>query len=497
MIFEGLSDKLQGALSKLKSKGKLTEKDVKDAMREVKLALLEADVNFKVVKDFIKKVQERCVGQEVMQSLTPAQHVIKIVNEELTTLMGDVQSKVVISPKPPTVIMMVGLQGAGKTITPAQHVIKIVNEELTTLMGDVQSKVVISPKPPTVIMMVGLQGAGKTTTSGKLGSYFKKQGKRPLLVACDVYRPAAIKQLQVVGEKLEIPVFNMGDKESPINIAKAGLSHAIKNNNDLVIIDTAGRLHIDENLMDELKSIKSEVKPHEILLVVDSMTGQDAVNVAESFNEALGVDGVILTKLDGDTRGGAALSIRAVTQKPIKFIGMGEKLDDLEPFHPDRMASRILGMGDILSLIEKAQENIDLDKARELEQKIKKQDLDFEDFLQQMEQIQNIGPLDKILGMMPGIGNIKDQLGDIDLNGKEMKRTKAIIQSMTVEERRNPNILNASRKKRIAKGSGNTVQDVNRLIKQFNEMKKMMKMFTGSQKSMKKRGGFAGLPFFK
>ena len=450
MIFEGLTDKLQGALSKLKSKGKLTEKDVKDAMREVKLALLEADVNFKVVKDFIKKVQERCVGQEVMQSLTPAQHVIKIVDEELTTLMGDVQSKVVIS-----------------------------------------------PKPPTVIMMVGLQGAGKTTTSGKLGSYFKKQGKRPLLVACDVYRPAAIKQLQVVGEKLEIPVFNMGDKESPINIAKAGLSHAIKNNNDLVIIDTAGRLHIDEKLMDELKSIKSEVKPHEILLVVDSMTGQDAVNVAESFNEALGVDGVILTKLDGDTRGGAALSIRAVTQKPIKFIGMGEKLDDLEPFHPDRMASRILGMGDILSLIEKAQENIDLDKARELEQKIKKQDLDFEDFLQQMEQIQNIGPLDKILGMMPGIGNIKDQLGDIDLNGKEMKRTKAIIQSMTVEERRNPNILNASRKKRIAKGSGNTVQDVNRLIKQFNEMKKMMKMFTGSQKSMKKRGGFAGLPFFK
>jgi signal recognition particle subunit SRP54 len=450
MIFEGLSDKLQGALSKLKSKGKLTEKDVKDAMREVKLALLEADVNFKVVKDFIKKVQERCVGQEVMESLTPGQYVIKIVNEELTSLMGDVSSKVVIS-----------------------------------------------PKPPTVIMMVGLQGAGKTTTSGKLGGYFKKQGKRPLLVACDVYRPAAIKQLQVVGEKLDIPVFNMGDKESPINIAKAGLSHAIKNNNDLVIIDTAGRLHIDENLMGELKSIKSEVRPHEILLVVDSMTGQDAVNVAESFNEALGVDGVVLTKLDGDTRGGAALSIRAVTQKPIKFIGMGEKLDDLEPFHPDRMASRILGMGDILSLIEKAQESMDLDKARELEQKIKKQDLDFEDFLQQMEQIQNMGPLDKILGMMPGMGNIKDQLGDVDLNGKEMKRTKAIVQSMTVEERRNPGILNASRKKRIARGSGTSVQDVNRLIKQFNEMKKMMKMFTGSQKSMKKRGGFAGLPFFK
>ena len=450
MIFEGLSDKLQGALGKLKSKGKLTEKDVKDAMREVKLALLEADVNFKVVKDFVKKVQERCVGQEVMSSLTPGQHVIKIVNEELTSLMGDVSSKVMIS-----------------------------------------------SKPPTVIMMVGLQGAGKTTTSGKLGGYFKKQGKRPLLVACDVYRPAAIKQLQVVGEKLDIPVFNMGDKESPINIAKAGLSHAIKHNNDLVIIDTAGRLHIDETLMDELKSIKSEVKPHEILLVVDSMTGQDAVNVAESFNEALGVDGVVLTKLDGDTRGGAALSIRAVTQKPIKFIGMGEKLDDLEPFHPDRMASRILGMGDILSLIEKAQENIDFEKAKELEKKIKKQELDFEDFLEQMEQIQNMGPLDKILGMIPGMGNMKDQLGDVDLNGKEMKRTKAIVQSMTIEERRDPSILNASRKKRIARGSGTTVQDVNRLIKQFNEMKKMMKMFTGSQKSMKKRGGFAGLPFFK
>ena len=450
MIFEGLSDKLQGALGKLKSKGKLTEKDVKDAMREVKLALLEADVNFKVVKDFVKKVQERCVGQEVMSSLTPGQHVIKIVNEELTSLMGDVSSKIMIS-----------------------------------------------PKPPTIIMMVGLQGAGKTTTSGKLGGYFKKQGKRPLLIACDIYRPAAIKQLQVVGDKLDIPVFNMGDKESPVNIAKAGLSHAMKNNHDLVIIDTAGRLHIDETLMDELKSIKSEVKPHEILLVVDSMTGQDAVNVAESFNEALGVDGVVLTKLDGDTRGGAALSIRAVTQKPIKFIGMGEKLDDLEPFHPDRMASRILGMGDILSLIEKAQESIDLDKAKELEQKIKKQDLDFEDFLEQMEQIQNMGPLDKILGMIPGMGNIKDQLGDVDLNGKEMKRTKAIVQSMTIEERRDPSILNASRKKRIARGSGTSVQDVNRLIKQFNEMKKMMKMFTGSQKSMKKRGGLPGLPFFK
>ena len=450
MIFEGLSDKLQGALSKLKSKGKLTEKDVKDAMREVKLALLEADVNFKVVKDFIKKVQERCVGQDVMTSLTPAQHVIKIVNEELTSLMGDVQSKVMIS-----------------------------------------------SKPPTIIMMVGLQGAGKTTTSGKLGNYLKKQGKKPLLVACDVYRPAAIKQLQVVGEKLDIPVFNMGDKESPVNIAKAGLSHAIKNNHDLVIIDTAGRLHIDETLMDELKSIKSEVKPHEILLVVDSMTGQDAVNVSESFDEALGLDGVILTKLDGDTRGGAALSIRAVTQKPIKFIGMGEKLDDLEPFYPDRLASRILGMGDVLSLIEKAQDAIDMEKAKELEQKMKKQDFDFEDFLTQMEQIENMGPLDKVLGMIPGMGNLKNQLGDVDLNGKEMRRTKAIIQSMTLEERRNPQILNASRKRRIAKGSGTSVQDINRLVKQLNEMKKMMKMFMGNQKGIKKRGALSGLPFFK
>ena len=448
MIFEGLSDKLQGALGKLKSKGKLTEKDVKDAMREVKLALLEADVNFKVVKDFVKKVQERCVGQEVMSSLTPGQHVIKIVNEELTSLMGDVSSKIMIS-----------------------------------------------PKPPTIIMMVGLQGAGKTTTSGKLGGYFKKQGKRPLLIACDIYRPAAIKQLQVVGEKLDIPVFNMGDKESPVNIAKAGLSHAMKNNHDLVIIDTAGRLHIDETLMDELKSIKSEVKPHEILLVVDSMTGQDAVNVAESFNEALGVDGVVLTKLDGDTRGGAALSIRAVTQKPIKFIGMGEKLDDLEPFHPDRMASRILGMGDILSLIEKAQESIDLDKAKELEQKIKKQDLDFEDFLEQMEQIQNMGPLDKILGMIPGMGNIKDQLGDVDLNGKEMKRTKAIVQSMTIEERRDPSILNASRKKRIARGSGTSVQDVNRLIKQFNEIEENDEDVYRISKKYEEKGRFSRTSF--
>ncbi|MBF1059100.1 MAG: signal recognition particle protein, partial [Peptostreptococcus sp.] len=341
MIFEGLSDKLQNAFGKLRSKGKLPEADVKTAMREVKMALLEADVNFKVVKDFVKVVQERCVGEEVLKSLTPGQMVVKIVNEELTALMGDVQSKLTYS-----------------------------------------------SQPPTVIMMVGLQGAGKTTTSGKLGGYLKKDGKSPLLVACDVYRPAAIKQLQVVGEKLDLPVFTMGDQVSPVEIAKKALEHAKSHSNDVVIIDTAGRLHVDEVLMQELKDIKTQVNPQEILLVVDSMTGQDAVNVSESFNEILGVDGVVLTKLDGDTRGGAALSIRAVTQKPIKFIGMGEKLDNLEPFYPDRMASRILGMGDVLSLIEKAESALDLEKAKELGQKLKKNEIDFEDFLMQLEQVQ-------------------------------------------------------------------------------------------------------------
>ncbi|MDR1774080.1 MAG: signal recognition particle protein [Clostridioides sp.] len=451
MIFEGLSDKLQNVFGKLKSKGKLTESDIKSAMREVKLALLEADVNFKVVKNFINSVQERCNGQEVMQSLTPGQQIIKIVNDELTKLMGDVNAKIAIS-----------------------------------------------SKPPTIVMLVGLQGAGKTTMSGKLGGYFKKQGKKPLLIGCDVYRPAAIKQLQVVGEKLDIPVFSMGDKENPVDIAKAGVSHAIKKGHDFVIIDTAGRLHIDEVLMEELQNIKSSVNIHEILLVVDAMTGQDAVNVAEHFNDSLGIDGVILTKLDGDTRGGAALSIRAVTSKPIKFVGVGEKLEDIELFHPDRMASRILGMGDVLSLIEKAQETFDLEQAKKLDQKIKKQELDFEDFLEQMEQIQKMGSLDKILGMIPGMGNMKNQLGDVDMNGKEMKRTKAIIQSMTIKERRDPSILNASRKKRIARGSGTSVQDVNRLIKQFNEMKKMMKMFTtNAQRGMKKKGRMGNLPFFK
>lgn len=448
MIFEGLSDKLQNAFGKLRSKGKLTEADVKTAMREVKMALLEADVNFKVVKDFVKVVQERCVGEEVLKSLTPGQMVVKIVNEELTALMGDVQSKLTYS-----------------------------------------------SQPPTVIMMVGLQGAGKTTTSGKLGGYLKKDGKSPLLVACDIYRPAAIKQLQVVGEKLDLPVFTMGDQVSPVEIAKKALEHAKSHSNDVVIIDTAGRLHVDEVLMQELKDIKTQVNPQEILLVVDSMTGQDAVNVSESFNEILGIDGVVLTKLDGDTRGGAALSIRAVTQKPIKFIGMGEKLDNLEPFYPDRMASRILGMGDVLSLIEKAESALDMEKAKELGQKLKKNEMDFEDFLMQLEQVQNLGPLDKLLELVPGMGNIKGQIGDLDSKGKEINRTKAIIQSMTLEERRNPQILNASRKKRIARGSGTSVQDVNRLIKQFNEMKKMMKMFQSSGMMGKmKKGGFPGMP---
>lgn len=448
MIFEGLSDKLQNAFGKLRSKGKLTEADVKTAMREVKMALLEADVNFKVVKDFVKVVQERCVGEEVLKSLTPGQMVVKIVNEELTALMGDVQSKLTYS-----------------------------------------------SQPPTVIMMVGLQGAGKTTTSGKLGGYLKKDGKSPLLVACDVYRPAAIKQLQVVGEKLDLPVFTMGDQVSPVEIAKKALEHAKSHSNDVVIIDTAGRLHVDEVLMQELKDIKTQVNPQEILLVVDSMTGQDAVNVSESFNEILGIDGVVLTKLDGDTRGGAALSIRAVTQKPIKFIGMGEKLDNLEPFYPDRMASRILGMGDVLSLIEKAESALDMEKAKELGQKLKKNEMDFEDFLMQLEQVQNLGPLDKLLELVPGMGNIKGQIGDLDSKGKEINRTKAIIQSMTLEERRNPQILNASRRKRIARGSGTSVQDVNRLIKQFNEMKKMMKMFQSSGMMGKmKKGGFPGMP---
>ncbi|SCY84759.1 signal recognition particle protein [Alkaliphilus peptidifermentans] len=444
MVFEGLAEKLQNTLHKLKGKGKVNEKDVNDAMREVKMALLEADVNFKVVKDFVNKVKERAIGAEVLESLTPGQQIIKIVNDELTILMG------------------------------------------TT-----QSKINFSSKPPTVIMLVGLQGAGKTTTGGKLAKLIKKQGKRPLLIAADIYRPAAIKQLQVVGGQVDVPVFSMGDKQNPVDIAKAGLEHAISNGNDVIIVDTAGRLHIDDELMGELQSIKSNIKPHEILLVVDSMTGQDAVNVAEHFNEKLGIDGVILTKLDGDTRGGAALSVRAVTNKPIKFAALGEKLDDIEIFHPDRMASRILGMGDVLSLIEKAQANFDEKKAKELENKIKTQSFTFDDFLDQLQQMKNMGPISQLLEMIPGAGK---QLKGLEVNEKELVHIQAIIQSMTKQERQNPSLLNGSRRKRIAAGSGTSVQQVNRLLKQFEQTRKMMKQFADMDKGVKKGGKFK-LPF--
>ncbi len=447
MVFEGLSSKLQETLDKLKGKGKLTEKDVDLAMKEVRLALLEADVNFRVAKNFIKKVKERSIGQEVMESLTPGQHVIKIVNEELTDLMG--------------------------------------KEE---------SKINFASKPPTVIMMCGLQGAGKTTTSAKLGGLLKKKGKRPLLVACDVYRPAAIKQLEVVGKQLDIPVFSMGDKTSPVNIAKASLEHAKKHSNDLVIIDTAGRLHIDEELMGELQGIIDEVNPDERLLVVDAMTGQDAVNVAESFDEQLDITGVVLTKLDGDARGGAALSIRAVTGKPIKFIGVGEKLDQLETFYPDRMASRILGMGDVLSLIEKAQTAIDEEKAREMEAKLRSQEFGFDDFLDQMSQVRKLGSMSDILGMIPGMG--AKQMQNIDIDEKHVDRIEAIIKSMTPYERQHPDVINGSRRKRIAQGSGTNISEVNKLLKQFKETKKMMKKFTDMEKAMKKKGKFS-LPFFR
>ena len=447
MVFESLSEKLQNALGKLKGKGKLSEKDVDLAMREVRLALLEADVNFKVVKDFIKNVKERAIGSEVMESLTPGQHVVKIVNDELTKLMGEKEVKLNFS-----------------------------------------------SSPPTVILMCGLQGAGKTTTTGKLAFNLKKQNKRPLLVACDIYRPAAIKQLEVVGERVGVPVFSMGDKVNPVDIAKAALDHGRKHGNDVIIIDTAGRLHIDEELMEEIKNIHDAVKPNEVLLVLDAMTGQDAVNVAQSFNEKLGISGVILTKLDGDARGGAALSIRAVTNKPIKFVGMGEKLDQLEPFHPERLASRILGMGDILTLIERAQTNIDEKKALELEKKIRTSQFTFDDFLDQLEQMKSLGPLDQLLGMMPGV-NAKALKG-IDVNEKDIGRIEAVIKSMTKKERENPEIIDSSRRKRIAIGSGTNVQEVNKLLKQFKETKKMMKKFTDMEKTMKKKGK-AGLPFFK
>ncbi|MBM7868957.1 signal recognition particle subunit SRP54 [Clostridium pascui] len=451
MAFEGLASKLQETLKKLKGKGKLTEKDIKEAMREVKLALLEADVNYKIVKDFVKKVSEKSMGNEVLESLTPGQQVIKIVNEELVELMGTTESQ----------------------INFAQNNI-------------------------TVIMLVGLQGAGKTTLAGKLALQLKKKNKKPLLAACDIYRPAAIKQLQVVGKQIDIPVFSLGDKVSPIDISKAAIKHAKDNNLNVVIIDTAGRLHIDEELMKELQDVKEGVNPDEILLVVDAMTGQDAVNVAESFNSKLDVTGVVLTKLDGDTRGGAALSIKAITGKPIKFVGIGEKMNDFEVFHPDRMASRILGMGDVLTLIEKAQQAIDEKEAEKLGNRLMNQEFNLEDFQQAMQQMKNLGPLNKIVEMIPGINTKELQGVDLSQGEKELKKTEAIIGSMTIKERRNPSLVSgsSSRKKRIASGSGTTIQDINKLLKQFEEMKKMMKQMKGMQKGfMKKKGLFGKLPF--
>ena len=428
-MFQSLSEKLENAFRKFKSKGKLTESDIKAGMREIKLALLEADVNFKVVKDFIAAVSERAVGAEVLESLLPAQQIVKIVNEELIKLMGGSQSKLVIA-----------------------------------------------PKPPTVVMMVGLQGVGKTTHAGKLAGLYKKQGKHPLLVACDIYRPAAIKQLEVVGEKLGIPVFSMGDKVSPVKIAEEGVRYANQKGYDMVFIDTAGRLHIDEELMQELKDIKAKVSPTEILLTVDAMIGQDAVTVAKTFNEMLDITGVILTKLDGDTRGGAALSVRYVTGKPIKFIGTGEKLDAIEPFYPDRMASRILGMGDVLSLIEKAEQAYDEKKAQELEKKIRESSFTLDDYLEQFAQIRSMGNIEQLLGMMPGVK--PGALKDAKIDEKAVGRTEAIIRSMTRTEREKPEILNASRKKRIAAGSGTSVEEVNKLLRQFEQTQKLMKQFS-------------------
>jgi len=432
MAFEGLAERLQSTIQKIKGKGKVTEQDVKEMMREVRFALIEADVNLKVVKEFVKKVSERAVGADVMTSLTPGQQVIKIVQDELTELMG----------------------------------------------GE-QSPIKFSNRPPTVIMMVGLQGAGKTTTTGKLANVLrKKYNKKPLLVAADVYRPAAVQQLQTLGKQLSIPVFALGTDVSPVEIARQAIEQAKEEHHDVVIIDTAGRLHIDEELMQELKDIRVLKEPDEVFLVVDAMTGQDAVNVAESFNEAVGITGVVLTKLDGDTRGGAALSIRSVTQKPIKFVGMGEKMDALESFHPERMASRILGMGDVLSLIEKAQAQVDMDKAKELEEKFMSQSFTFDDFIEQIQALKKMGPLDELLKMIPGVSNMKG-LDKVKVDDKQMGRIEAIIYSMTPAEKTNPEIINGSRKKRIARGSGTSIQEVNRLLKQFEDMKKMMKQMTG------------------
>lgn len=443
-MFGSLTEKLAGAFKKFRNKGKLTEADVREGMREIKLALLEADVNFKVVKEFIKTVTERAVGSSVLESLLPEQQIVKIVNEELTALMG----------------------------------------------GE-NTKLEIAPKPPTVIMMVGLQGAGKTTHTGKLASLYKSKGKNPLLVACDVYRPAAVDQLEIVGESVKIPVFSMGTKISPVEIAKAGVEHARKNGYDMVFIDTAGRLHIDEELMGELVKIKTAVSPTEILLTVDAMTGQDAVTVAKVFNELLDITGVVLTKMDGDTRGGAALSVKYITGKPIKFVGTGEKLDAIEPFYPDRMASRILGMGDILTLIEKAEAAYDEKSAKEMEKKLREQTFTLDDFLDQMHQLKKMGNLDQLLGMIPGVK--AGALKNAEVDEKQMARTEAIILSMTKAERFRPEIVNGARRRRIAAGSGTSVEDVNKLLRQFDQMKKMMKQFSG----MGKRRGFGGmkLPF--
>ena len=451
MAFDSLSDKLQNIFKNLRGKGRLSEADVKAALKEVKMALLEADVNFKVVKNFVKSVEERAIGQDVMSSLTPGQMVIKIVNEEMVSLMGSETTEIKLK--------------SGNEIT--------------------------------VIMMAGLQGAGKTTTTAKLAGKFKEKGKKPLLVACDVYRPAAIEQLTINGNKQGVEVFSMGTGHNPVDIAKASIKHAKDNNYNIVILDTAGRLHVDENMMEELINIKNEVKVDQTILVVDSMTGQDAVNVAASFNEKVGIDGVILTKLDGDTRGGAALSIKAVTGKPILYVGMGEKLSDLEQFYPDRMASRILGMGDVLTLIEKAEAQIDADKAKEMEAKLKKAEFDFDDFLEYMGQIRNMGGIGSIMSMLPGMGlggNMKNiQMPDEGEAEANLKRTEAIIQSMTAKERKNPDIINPSRKNRIARGAGVNISEVNRLMKQFEQMKKMMKQMPGMMKGAKK--GRFKLPF--
>lgn len=445
-LFEGLSGKLQDTIKKFRGKGRVTDKDVKEMMREIKLALLEADVNFRVVKDFINSVSGRATGQDVLESLTPGQQVIKIVNEELVDLLGKIPAKITFA-----------------------------------------------NKPPTVYMLVGLQGSGKTTTSGKLANLLRKQGKNPLLTACDIYRPAAIKQLQVVGNQLNIPVFAIEDSNDAVHIARQAVEYAKSKLYDVVIIDTAGRLHINEELMEELHRMKNAVRPQEILLVVDSMTGQDAVNVADSFNQKLGVDGLILTKLDGDTRGGAALSVKAVTGKPVKFAATGEKLSDIEPFFPDRMASRILGMGDVLSLIEKAQEAFDEKKALEMERKLRTQRFTLEDFLDQMQQVKKMGPINQIMGMLPGMNTKAMQ--NVEVDEKKIDRVEAIIRSMTIKERNDPSILNGSRRKRIAAGSGTTIQEVNSLLKQFGEMKRLMKVMTDSGKRGGKGLGKLKLPF--